>query len=172
MKIHLQRDKQMICRLPLQSEKMRVVIKRVSIVLLIVNVLTGCSGSMPKLGINNGQLMPCPKTPNCVSTQATDEKHFIEPIIFAGTLEEAKNRLLNILKAWNRTKILIIQENYIRAEFKSKIFRFVDDAEFYFLPEKSETVTIHIRSASRVGYSDLGVNRKRIEQIRATFKTY
>lgn len=125
---------------------------------------------MPKLGLNNGRLVPCPKTPNCVNTQATDEKHFIQPIHFTGTRQEAQDRLLKILKAWERTKITIVQENYIRVEFTSKIFRFVDDVEFYFPITKAKKIIIHIRSASRVGYSDLGANRKRIEQIRNKFK--
>ncbi len=127
---------------------------------------------MPQLGINNGQLMPCPKTPNCVNSQVTDGKHFIQPIHFIGTQQEAQDRLLKILKAWKRTKITTVQGNYIRAEFTSKIFRFVDDVEFYFPATKTEKITIHIRSASRVGYSDLGANRKRIEQIRSKFKAY
>jgi len=129
---------------------------------------------MPELGIHNGQLMPCPKTPNCVNSQAqaTDEKHFIQPIHFIGTRQEAQDRFLKIIKAWKRTKITVIQENYIRVEFTSKMFRFVDDLEFYFPSTKAEKTTIHIRSASRVGHSDLGANRKRIEQIRNKFKAY
>ena len=141
--------------------------KQNPIVLVIIFILTGCSSSMVELGINNGLLTPCPKTPNCVNSQATDKKHFIQPIKFIGTLKQAKDRLLTILKTWKRTKIVIIQENYIRAEFSSKVFRFVDDVEFYFPITKTEEVIIHIRSASRVGQSDLGVNRKRIEQIRS-----
>lgn len=65
----------------------------------------------------------------------------------------------------------MVEDNYIRAEFVSKIFRFVDDVEFYFPDKKSKELLIHVRSASRVGYSDLGVNRKRIEQIRRKLKT-
>jgi len=127
---------------------------------------------MPELGINNGQLMLCPKTPNCVNSQTTGEKHFIEPIHFIGERQEAQERLLKILKSWKRTKIIVVQENYIRVEFTSQIFRFVDDAEFYFPPTKAGKLTIHVRSASRVGHSDFGVNRKRIEQIRNKFNAY
>ena len=146
--------------------------KQISIVLLSFIFLTGCSGSMPKLGINNSQLMPCPKTPNCVNSQATDEKHFIQPIHFIGTRQEAQDRLLKTLKALKRTKITVVQENYIRVEFTSKMLRFVDDVEFYFPSTKAEKIIIHTRSASRVGHSDLGANRKRIEQIRNKFKAY
>ncbi len=147
--------------------------EQISIVLLSFIIFTGCSGSMPKLGINNGKLMLCPKTPNCVNSQATDEKKFIQPIHFIGTQQEAQDRLLKILQAWKLIKITVVQDKYIRAEFKSKMFRFVDDVEFYFPARKTEKkVTIHIRSASRIGYSDLGANRKRIEQIRSKFKPY
>jgi uncharacterized protein (DUF1499 family) len=136
------------------------------IILMIILFLTGCSGTMPKLGINNGQLMPCPKTPNCVNSQAADEKHAIESIHFSGTQKEAQAALSKILKTRNRTKIIAAEKDYIRVEFTSMIFRFVDDVEFYFpLTEAGKTV-IHVRSASRVGYSDFGVNRKRIETIR------
>ena len=129
-------------------------------------VLTGCSGTKPELGITDGHLMQCPKTPNCVSSHAKDEKHFIQPILFIGTSQEAQSRLLEILIEWKGTKIVVSQDNYIRAEFISKVFRFVDDVEFYFPETGTKEITIHFRSASRVGKSDFGVNRKRIEQIR------
>jgi uncharacterized protein (DUF1499 family) len=144
--------------------------KHIPIVLIIFIFLTGCSGNLPKLGINNGQLMQCPETPNCVNSQALDEKHFIQPIHFIGTQQEARTLLLEILKAWKRVKITVTQENYIRAEFTSTVFRFVDDVEFYFPVTQTKEIIIHIRSASRVGHSDFGANRKRIEQIRTKLK--
>ena len=132
-------------------------------------LLTGCTGIMPDLGINNGELTLCPKTPNCVNSQTVGEKHYIQPIRYAGTWQEARARLLQILGSEKRTKILTAQENYIRAEFLSALFRFVDDVEFYFPEEQTGEAIIHIRSASRIGYSDLGANRKRIERIRSKF---
>ncbi len=113
--------------------------------------------------------MPCPKTPNCVNSQTTDKEHYIKPLYFSGTKQEAKERLLKILKSEKRTRILIAQENYIRAAFTSFLFRFVDDVEFYFPEEHTGKMIIQIRSASRTGYSDFGVNRKRIEKIRSQF---
>jgi uncharacterized protein (DUF1499 family) len=113
--------------------------------------------------------MPCPKTPNCVNSQAADEEHYIKPIHFTGTQQEAKGRLLKILESEKRAKILTAHENYIRVEFTSTLFRFVDDVEFYFPKKQATETVIHIRSASRVGYSDLGANRKRIEKIRSKF---
>jgi len=141
-------------------------IKKAQIVLVCLIILTGCSGKMSELGVNNGHLMECPQTPNCVNSQAKDDEHLIQPIIFTGTSKETQTRLLKILNEWNHTKITVAQNNYIRAEFVSKVFRFIDDVEFYFPETEGKETTIHIRSASRVGYSDFGVNRKRIEQIR------
>lgn len=145
---------------------MNIVITKTQIVIISLLFLTGCSGEMSKLGINNGQLLECPQSPNCVNSQAKDNEHFIQPILFAGTSEEAQTHLLKILGEWKNSKITEIQHNYIRAEFVSKVFRFVDDVEFYFPETEEKEVVIHVRSASRVGHSDFGVNRKRIEEIR------
>ena len=142
-------------------------IKKVKIVLLSLIILTGCSGNMPKLGVNNGNLMECPHTPNCVNSQAKDDEHLIQPILFIGRSEEAKARLIKILDELKRTKVVVAQNNYIHAEFVSKVFRFIDDVEFYFPETEGKETTIHVRSASRVGHSDFGVNRKRIEQFRS-----
>lgn len=143
--------------------------KQIPIVLAHFIVLMGCSGHMPDLGVNNGRLAPCPESPNCASSQAADEKHFIQPIHFTGTRQEARARLLQVVESQKRTKILEVRENYFRAEATSAVFGFVDDVEFYFPAEAPGAKIIHVRSASRVGYSDLGVNRKRIKQIRDRF---
>jgi uncharacterized protein (DUF1499 family) len=143
--------------------------KQIAVGLITLILLPGCVGAVPDLGINNGELAPCPKTPNCVNSQAVGEKHYIQPIRYAGTREDARARLLQILVSLRRAKILTAQETYIRAEFTSALFRFVDDVEFYFPKEKSDETVMHIRSASRIGYSDLGANRKRIERIRSEF---
>lgn len=145
--------------------------KEIQIVLTSLILLTGCKGTMPQLGVENGQLMQCPATPNCVNSQAIDKKHFVEPILITSTPSEANTHILEILRKSKRSKIKVVERNYIRAEFTSKVFRFVDDVEFYFPDTQSKEMLIHVRSASRVGQSDLGVNRKRIEQIRNKFKT-
>lgn len=118
------------------------------------------------MGTANGQLLACPDTPNCVSSQAKDEEHFIQPLRFTGTLQQAQTRLLDVLKALKGTELVEKQPGYIRAAATSRVFRFVDDVEFYFPDAKGEEITIQVRSASRIGKSDFGVNRKRIEQIR------
>ena len=143
--------------------------KQIPVVLVSLMSLASCSGTIPGLGVNNGELMPCPKTPNCVNSQAADKKHYIKPIHFKGTQQEAQGRILQILESTKRTKILTTQDNYIRAEFTSALFRFVDDVEFYIPKQQNDETIIHVRSSSRIGYSDLGANRKRIEQIRSKF---
>jgi uncharacterized protein (DUF1499 family) len=140
--------------------------KQVSIVLLSFIFLMGCTGTIPKLGANSGQLMPCPDKQNCVSSQTINKIHF------SVTPQEAQVRLLQVLQALKQTKIIAAQENYIRVEFTSKVLRFIDDAEFYFLSIESGKTIINLRSASRIGHSDFGVNRERIEQIRNKFKLH
>lgn len=146
--------------------------KHVQVVLILLTLLTGCtsmSPQKPELGIKDVQLSQCPSTPNCVSSQATDKKHYIEPIYATMTSPEVRNHLLGVLNDLKRVNVITAEDNYIRAEFASKIFKFVDDVEFYFPETQSAEITLHVRSASRVGYSDLGANRRRIEYIRRTF---
>lgn len=144
--------------------------KQMLIILTSLFVLTGCTGTMPELGVENGKLKQCPHTPNCVNSQSQDKKHFIEPILITATPLEAQNYIIRSLHELKVSKVIVVEENYIRAEFVSKIFRFVDDVEFYFPDSERKELLIHLRSASRVGYSDLGVNRKRIENIRSRIK--
>lgn len=119
------------------------------------------------LGVRDGRLADCPTTPNCVSTFApANDSHAIEPLSFEGDAEEAWGRLKRIVQARPRTSITSEREGYLRAECRSLVFRFVDDVEF--LLERA-TRKIHFRSASRAGRSDLGVNRRRMEDIRRAF---
>jgi uncharacterized protein (DUF1499 family) len=134
----------------------------------LVSVLAvGCSGARPAgLGVKEGKLAACPKSPNCVSTQSSDEEHRIDAISYTSSLEEARDRVEKIVRGMPRTRVVSLEKDYMHVECTSRIFRFVDDVEFWFdEPNK----VIHFRSASRVGYSDLGVNRKRMEEIRARF---
>lgn len=114
------------------------------------------------------ELKPCPKTPNCVSTEATDTTHAIAPYRYSGPASDARAKLVDVLKHMPRTKIVSADATTIRAEFTTAIFRFTDDATFVI---DDSTKTIRFRSASRVGRSDLGVNRKRMETIRAALKS-
>jgi len=122
--------------------------------------------SKKPIGIVNGKLHPCPKSPNCVSTQAIDEKQKMEPINYSGSLEDAKTKIISIINSLKRSKIITNEDNYIHIEFRTATFRFVDDVEFLF--DDKEKV-IHFRSRARMGYSDMGVNRKRMEKITNLF---
>lgn len=109
------------------------------------------------------QLAPCPSSPNCVSTQVQDQEHLIAPFRYQMGRAEAKQALQEIVRSLPRTNLVEENETYLHYEFTSLLLRFVDDVEFLF---DDETKTIHFRSASRTGYSDLGVNRRRMEEIR------
>lgn len=112
----------------------------------------------------SGQLAPCPSTPNCVNSYSQDTQHKIEPLTYNSTPTQAIADLKTVIESMERTQIITETENYLYAEFKSKLMGFVDDVEFLIEPN---TQVIHVRSASRLGQSDLGVNRQRIEMIRA-----
>lgn len=136
-------------------------------IVFILFVLSGCSGSRPtNLGVKDGRLVPCPAKPNCVVSNDDDAKHYIPPIAYSVDQEVAFNVLKDILSTMDRVEIVEETPIYLRLEFKTKLFGFVDDVEFYFPGEP----VILIRSASRVGYSDLGVNRKRLDHVRALFE--
>ncbi|NES22313.1 MAG: DUF1499 domain-containing protein [Symploca sp. SIO3E6] len=124
------------------------------------------TGKRPtNIGVQSGKLASCPNTPNCVNSQSQDPKCRIEPLSYQSTPAEAMAKLKTVIESQQRTKIITETENYLYAEFTSGLMGFVDDVEF--LLDESNQV-IHVRSASRLGKSDLGANRKRIETIRAT----
>ena len=126
-----------------------------------------CAGKPPTdIGVTDGRLAPCPDSPNCVSSQSDDQTHTIAPLLYTAEKAAAKRTVKAVVLDMTGVRIVTDMEDYLYAEFKSKVMGFVDDVEFYF-PEEP---IIHVRSASRVGYSDLGVNRKRIETIRERFK--
>jgi uncharacterized protein (DUF1499 family) len=110
------------------------------------------------------RLDPCPNSPNCVSSQASDESHAIAPFRYRKSRAEAKEALKEVIRSLPRTKLVEEDETYLHYEVTSLLFRFVDDVEFLF---DDDTKTIHFRSASRTGYGDLGVNRTRMEQLRS-----
>lgn len=121
------------------------------------------SGSRPdNLGVKDGRFAACKPTPNCVSSQAdpADREHYIAPIAFNGTLQE----LRRAVESMTRAAVIREEGNYLHAEYKSALLGYVDDVELL-LDEKARLV--HVRSASRLGRSDFGVNRKRIEELRA-----
>ncbi|PSB18296.1 DUF1499 domain-containing protein [filamentous cyanobacterium CCP1] len=127
------------------------------------------SGKRPTtIGVSDGKLAACPTTPNCVSSQApdADEQHKIAPLTYTTSPAEAMTTLKAVIQGMERTEIISESENYLYAEFTTPLMGYVDDVEFLLDPTAN---LIHVRSASRLGQSDLGVNRKRVEEIRSKF---
>ena len=121
------------------------------------------SGTPPTLGVTEGKLSPCPASPNCVSTQTDSQEHQMPPVAWSSGREEAVARIKEVVgRNFSRARLIDEGPGYLRFEFRSLIFRFVDDVEFY----TNELATeIHFRSASRVGHSDLGANKSRMQKI-------
>ena len=133
----------------------------------IIGMCAACSGKRPSnLGAQDGTLRPCPESPNCVSSFAADAAHRIDPLKFTGGVNEGRDALVKVISSMKRAKVVTAAGTYVYAEYTSALFRFVDDVEFLF---DGTAGVIHVRSASRVGYGDMGVNRKRVEEIRRLF---
>ncbi|HEX7707452.1 MAG TPA: DUF1499 domain-containing protein [Thermoanaerobaculia bacterium] len=111
-------------------------------------------------------LPPCQRTPNCVSTHGKGTQA-IAPFRYSGTGKVAMERLVAILEKMPRTTVISASPTSLTVEFKTAFFRFTDDAIFII---DDRTKTIQFRSASRVGRSDLGVNRRRMEKLRESFE--
>ena len=116
------------------------------------------------LGAMEGILTPCPGSPNCVSSQTENERHRLAPLAFSGGPDEAFARLKRVLSGRSDTTVVDDLPDYLRVELRTILF--VDDGEF--LLDRTNMI-IHVRSASRLGYSDLGKNRSRLEAIRSQF---
>jgi uncharacterized protein (DUF1499 family) len=112
-------------------------------------------------------LAPCPAKPNCVSSQSADPRHHVESLRYRGAADAAGLAARRAVAALPRTRIVEEESGYLRAEATSRLFRVVDDLELLLAPGEG---AIHVRSASRVGYSDLGVNRQRVEALRAALR--
>ncbi len=124
-----------------------------------------CCASWPAaaLGLVDGKLSPCPSAPHCVSSQSADPAHGVAPLAFTGEPAAAWARLKAVLAKIPRLKIVEEKDGYLRLVATSKIMRFKDDVEFALLPGAT---AIEVRSSSRIGYHDMGANRKRVESIR------
>lgn len=138
--------------------------------LAVLLILMGCSSlKVPdSTGLLQGKLQPCPSSPNCVcsDTENSHDEHFIAPLKYKGEGREALKALKNQLS--KNTSVSIIKDTpvYLHLTFRSSLFKFIDDVEFHL---RDDQKIIAVRSASRTGYSDLGVNRRRIEAIRKNF---
>jgi uncharacterized protein (DUF1499 family) len=122
------------------------------------------AGKRPQnLGHGTGRLAPCKASPNCVSSQAdpSDKEHYIAPLALKG---ESIAAVRKAVESMPRTTIVRAEPGYLYAEFQSKLMGFVDDVEFLADPASG---VVHVRSASRLGRRDFGVNRNRVEALRA-----
>lgn len=110
------------------------------------------------LGVKNGRLAPCKRSPNCVSSQANpvDLEHYVAPL--HGSMDQVRKAV----EAFPRTTIIEARDDYLYAEFRTRLLRYVDDVEFYF-----DGRVVHVRSCSRLGRRDFGVNRQRVERLRS-----
>ena len=133
--------------------------------LLVLLAIPGC-GMAGDYGVMQNRFSTCPDTPNCVSSRAGPGGQYIDPIKYGGTLENARLRLLEVIVDFSRARVVREERAYLHLVFTSLVFRFVDDVEFEF--DDSEKL-IHMKSASRTGTSDFGVNRRRLESIREKF---
>ena len=126
--------------------------------LALLPFLTACAGEPPQnIGIRDGSLTACPESPNCVSSYESSEEHAI------AALDGNLNQVQQILVAMDGANIVEQSNNYLYAEFTSSLMGYVDDVEFLY---DAASNTTQVRSASRVGYSDMGANRSRVEAIR------
>ena len=136
-------------------------------VLLVPLALSLGSCRTPALGVVDGSLTDCPGTPNCVASEASDPEFRIEPFALSDDPAADWTRLLEVVEAHPRTTIIAREPEYLRAVCRSPILRFADDLEF--LLDRAAGV-IHVRSASRIGHSDLGVNRDRVAVLREAYE--
>ncbi|WP_320174577.1 DUF1499 domain-containing protein [Maridesulfovibrio sp.] len=138
------------------------------VIISVAALFTAAHFSSPpdNLGINGGKLTPCPSSPNCVSTQETGKGHSAQAFKASGSNEQVMKKLRSCIKKMGG-KITSRSGPYLHAEFRSRWFRFVDDLECIYDEAEGK---IDVRSAARLGYSDFGVNKKRVDELRRLFE--
>jgi uncharacterized protein (DUF1499 family) len=117
------------------------------------------------LGVTDGRLAPCKRSPNCVSSQADpqDREHYIAPFEFRGKISD----LRKAVESMPRSLVIKAEGNYLYAEYRTPLMRYVDDLELWY---DDKAGVVHVRSASRLGRRDFGVNRNRVESLRAAIE--
>lgn len=133
----------------------------------LLGLIPACSGEKPStLGVTDGKFAPCDDSPGCLSTQAQDGERRVEPLLYTGSRDQARGKLVALLRGMPRSSIVSNTDEYVHAAFVSGLFRVIDDVEFSFDDTRK---IIHLRSSSRCSWLDLGANRKRVERIRRLF---
>jgi uncharacterized protein (DUF1499 family) len=146
------------------GKKMKKIFKVFIGSFMLLTILWGCSGSPTKRhNSESSGFLDCPDSPNCVSSLAKNPKHRVEPFKLKKDPKTSWDIIQKTVGSLPRTKIVTADNSDIHAECRSMIFRFVDDLTFHLTPSND---IIHVRSASRIGYSDFGVNRRRVENLR------
>ncbi len=135
-------------------------IMQLCLVASVLLLLPGCTSPPDHLS-GGGTLAPCPNTPNCVSSEVPDKS--IEPFYLKDSTAVGWQALLNLLESESEYTIVTKETNYVHAEVRTALMKFVDDVEFQLLPGEQR---IAVRSASRLGFSDLGANKRRLKTIR------
>jgi uncharacterized protein (DUF1499 family) len=151
-----------------KAVKMVLAIALTGVLLSVAGLVLLSLGSPPPtgIGVRNGVLAGCEDTPNCVSSSASSPANRMPPLAFDGDPTVAMQILRNVIADMDGANLVSVKDGYIYCEFTTPLFRFVDDAQFLLDREQS---VIQFRSASRIGYSDLGLNRRRMTQIREKF---
>ena len=138
------------------------------IILLVLFLAANKNSAVPSnLGVKEGLLAPLPDSPNAVSSQTDQVDKRVEPFPYSGNLEQTKALIKKAASDFGGAQILVEKPDYLHLVFTVPFIPFKDDVEFFF--SEMERV-VHYRSASRLGYSDLGVNRKRYERLRSLYE--
>lgn len=137
---------------------------RFLMLLLALLFLSSCNvGNTSRLGLVDSKLTPCPSSPNCVSSDTENAEQKIEPFAFTMPPEKVWGSLIDHVSQLPRTRIVRQEAHYLHVACRSRLFGFIDDLEFHLRPEQK---IVAVRSASRTGYYDFGVNRSRVEKLR------
>ena len=137
-------------------------LKFVALFLIVMSTVACAGHAQDSRSKPPADLTPCPNSPNCVSSKSKDPGRAMPPLPYLKSGEESMNSLVAIVREMKRATIVSSTPSYLHVEFRSALFRFVDDVEFV-LDDSARL--IHFRSASRTGYYDFGVNRKRMKEI-------
>ena len=147
----------------MKNAKNRRILVVLGVLLLALPIMPLSSCRAGKVGLFDARLQGCSSKPNCVCSEYPGERAYIDPLSFEGDPDAAFRKLITFLEEQPRVELVTVENHYVHAVFTTLIMRFRDDVEFRL---DRQANLIHVRSASRVGYSDLGKNRDRVEWLR------
>ncbi len=142
---------------------MKIVIVLLGVIVILTLLMVAKNMKTPSgIGVTAGKLAPLPNRPNAVSSQTENGDKHVPPFPFKGTLEASKSKILEVLDEYGNISVISSDGDYIHAISTTPRMRFKDDLEFFF---DEQAALIHFRSASRLGYSDMGLNRERYDVL-------